>query len=96
MRLRLRATTLNNLGCMERRRGNLEKALEHTLGAANLEGNGSAATSLNVSAILTQLGRHSDIEGMAPKRAGSGVVTPLLVIAFHNLGMAQEPAWGER
>eukprot|EP00662_Eupelagonemidae_sp_cell21_P003562 gene3562-54534_t len=95
MRLRLRATTLNNLGCMERRRGNLEKALEHTLGAANLEGNGSAATSLNVSAILTQLGRHSDIEGMAPKRAGSGVQQQGAPPGPSETGTC-EPAWGER
>ena len=98
LRLRLRATTLNNLGCMERRRGNNEAALKHLTLSSQIERNSSATTSLNISAILTQLSRHQEAIGTARRAVGlltqvskrTAEESSLLAIAYHNLAMAQE------
>eukprot|EP00659_Diplonema_papillatum_P010383 gene10383-15988_t len=104
LRERLRATTLNNLGCMERRRGGFERALHYLVECSQLEENKSAATNLNISALLTQMGRHAEAIGAARRSIGLLTVqldedesdekrqetVSLLVIAYHNLAMAQE------
>eukprot|EP00161_Ancyromonas_sigmoides_P024155 TRINITY_DN773_c1_g1_i2.p2 TRINITY_DN773_c1_g1~~TRINITY_DN773_c1_g1_i2.p2 ORF type:complete len:278 (+),score=47.63 TRINITY_DN773_c1_g1_i2:310-1143(+) len=63
-RLRIRAITLNNLGCLHRRRGQLPRALRALERAVALEARiegvvNPAGTHLNVCAVLSQLGRHT-------------------------------------
>ena len=94
----LRATTLNNMGCMERTRGNNEAALLHLRQCSVLESHNSPATNLNISAILTQMGRHAEAIGSARRSIGLLLAKQdkckedysVLVIAYHNLAMAQE------
>ena len=73
-RLRLRAITLNNMGCYYKRRGKmhaalhcLERALKIEASAPSVEN--PAGTHLNVCAVLSQLGRHSE----ALRHAGCAV-----------------------
>ena len=94
-RLRLRGTSFNNLGCLERRRGRLEMALNYLQLAVEHGGNQSASTFLNMSAILSQLGRPAEAAGAARRAVGlleaSGSEQPgVLPIAYHNLAMALE------
>eukprot|EP00659_Diplonema_papillatum_P016083 gene16083-24637_t len=57
---RLQALTYNNLGCLERKRNNLSRAITHLTQAMRLEeaafGCISPATGLNLSALLTKQG----------------------------------------
>jgi tetratricopeptide (TPR) repeat protein len=66
-RIKLRAVTLNNLGCLYRRRGKLHSALkflekalklEHDLERAVGELDDPASTHLNLCATLSEMGRH--------------------------------------
>ncbi len=63
-RLRLRAATYNNFGCMEKRKGKLPAALECLQRAAQLEvlvdpDTGAApTTNLNLCAVLNKMGQH--------------------------------------
>ena len=63
-RLRLRATTLNNLGCLCRRKGKAHAALKHLETALEIESeidgplDDPASTHLNLCAILSQLRQH--------------------------------------
>lgn len=63
-RLRLRAATYNNFGCMEKRKGKLPAALECLQRAAQLEvlvdpDTGAApTTNLNLCAVLNKMGHH--------------------------------------
>ena len=98
LRTSLRSTTLNNIGCMERRRGRNDAALQRLRECSALENHSSPATNLNISAILTQLGRHAEAVGTARRAIGllnnkqekTQEDCSLLVIAYHNLAMAQE------
>lgn len=63
-RLRLRAATYNNLGCLEKRRGRLHASLDHLQKAAQLEVSvdpdvgASPSTYLNLCTVLNKLGNH--------------------------------------
>jgi tetratricopeptide (TPR) repeat protein len=64
---RLRAVTLNNMGCFSRHRGRhhaalkyLHKALELELRDGGLDGGDPGATHLNLCATLSSLGRHQE------------------------------------
>jgi tetratricopeptide (TPR) repeat protein len=63
-RLRLRAATYNNLGCLEKRRGRLHPSLDHLQKAAQLEVSvdpdvgASPSTYLNLCTVLNKLGNH--------------------------------------
>ena len=64
IRLKLRAVTLNNLGCFYKRKGKFHAALHHVQKALKIElacdsVDNPAGTHLNLCAILSQLGRHS-------------------------------------
>lgn len=65
-RLRLRAATLNNLGCMEKRRGRLEESLRYLRQAVDMEvaldrtTGGSPSTYLNMCTVLNELQRHDE------------------------------------
>lgn len=113
-RMRLRATTFNNLACHYRREGKLRTALSYLEKAERLESGGDsvgipdrgAATHLNMCAVLSQLGRHSDalqhaqealriVEGLMAGGAGadeqpSSNAATMYAIACHNLGVEQE------
>jgi len=63
LRLRLRAITLNNLGCLYKRRGKLASALQYLEKALKIEMttpgcDNPAGTHLNVCAVLSLQGRH--------------------------------------
>ena len=65
--LRLRAVTLNNMGCFSRYRGRhhaalkyLHKALELELRGEGADGGDSGSTHLNLCATLSSLGRHQE------------------------------------
>eukprot|EP00759_Apiculatamorpha_spiralis_P019568 PhF_6_TR25487/c0_g1_i1/m.35436 len=92
---RLTATTHNNLGCMERSRGNLETALHHLQHSNEIEENQSGATALNMSAILTQLERHDEAvvcarRAIAQLQENSAGNENLVIVAHHNLAIALE------
>ncbi|RNF02463.1 hypothetical protein TraAM80_06370 [Trypanosoma rangeli] len=65
-RLRLRAATLNNLGCMEKRRLRLEESLGYLRQAVELEvsldptSRGSPSTYLNLCTVLNEMNQHHD------------------------------------
>ncbi|KAF8282643.1 putative Tetratricopeptide repeat [Trypanosoma cruzi] len=65
-RLRLRAATLNNLGCMEKRRQRLEESLGYLRQAVELEvsldttSRGSPSTYLNLCTVLNELSQHHE------------------------------------
>lgn len=65
-RRRLRAATLNNLGCMEKRRKRLEESLMYLRQAVELEvsvdttSRGSPSTYLNLCTVLNELQRHHE------------------------------------
>uniref|UniRef100_A0A7S1H3R9 Protein kinase domain-containing protein n=6 Tax=Hemiselmis andersenii TaxID=464988 RepID=A0A7S1H3R9_HEMAN len=63
-RLKMRAITLNNLGCFMRRRGKLHSALQYLDKALRIEltvktVDNPAGTHLNMCAVLSQLNRHA-------------------------------------
>lgn len=93
-RWRLRGTTLNNYGCLERRRGRLPASLRFLELSLQFGGQQSPATFLNISAIQSQLGMHDEAVGSARRAIGlleqSNDATGLLAIAYHNLAMALE------
>ncbi|KAH9597560.1 IQ motif [Trypanosoma melophagium] len=65
-RLRLRAATLNNLGCMEKRRGQLQKSLQYLRQAVGIEvsldntARGSPSTYLNLCTVLNEQQQHDE------------------------------------
>lgn len=65
-RLRLRAATYNNFGCMEKRRNLLPEALDYFKKAAQIEvrmdanSMGSPSTYLNMCTVLNEMKRHSE------------------------------------
>eukprot|EP01062_Namystynia_karyoxenos_P084569 TRINITY_DN9989_c0_g1_i2.p1 TRINITY_DN9989_c0_g1~~TRINITY_DN9989_c0_g1_i2.p1 ORF type:complete len:1687 (+),score=468.21 TRINITY_DN9989_c0_g1_i2:144-5063(+) len=114
-RLRLRAVTYNNLGCLEKKRGDFELALKYLRSALDIErtledtyGQPAAApaTAMNLCAVLTKLGRQHEALVEAeravrcvvaqrqrqPERTAPGPTADnhLLVVAYHNLAVAQE------
>ena len=99
MRLELKSTTYNNLGCMERRRGRLAVGLQYLRQALELPATPSAALHLNVSGVLAQLGRTSEALYAANKAItvadeSHGVETVpfpgLRAVARHNLSTILE------
>ena len=95
VRLRLRGTTFNNYGCLERRRGKPEAALNYLRLSIEHEGNQSAPTFVNMSAILNQLGRKEEAVGCARRAIGlvdmgMAAFPGIGAIAYHNLAMALE------
>mmetsp|Transcript_24608 Transcript_24608/g.44642 ORF Transcript_24608/g.44642 Transcript_24608/m.44642 type:complete len:1472 (-) Transcript_24608:1462-5877(-) len=106
MRLKLRAACLNNLGCLEKKRGGHPTALEYLRHAVALEiqlgGVASPATSMNLCAVLNKLGRHSEaldeansaITNLLREKHREGGENPvtnhMLCVAYHNLAMSQE------
>eukprot|EP00760_Papus_ankaliazontas_P015038 PhM_4_TR16252/c0_g2_i1/m.87141 len=98
---RLEATTQNNLGCMERSRGNLEQALFHLQRSSETEENQSVASAMNMSAILTQLQRHDEAVVCARRAIVLLEASPaqqlnenLFIVAHHNLAIALETVGG--
>jgi hypothetical protein len=92
----LRGTTLNNLACMERRRGRLPAALEFIEAAIATASSQSPATYLNLSAILAQMGNSNQAVSAAKQaivllESGSPERQSLIAIAYHNLATALEP-----
>ena len=63
-RLRLRAATLNNMACLEKRRGDISKALEYLQKAVELETlvdpdvGASPSSNLNLCTLLNKQGKH--------------------------------------
>lgn len=98
-RVELKATTFNNLGCMERRRGRLAVALQYLRQALELPSTPSAALHLNVSGVLAQLGKDSEAMYAArkaiavadqPPTADQQVFPGLRAVARHNLATMLE------
>lgn len=93
-RLRLRAITLNNLGCYYKRRGKLHAALHCLERALKIEASAPsvenpAGTHLNVCAVLSQLGRHAE----ALRHAGGAVrILEEQVAAAESASAEVEPA----
>ena len=95
LRQRLRGTTLNNFGCLERRRGRLEMALNFMRLSLGCAGQQSPATYLNISAIQLQLGQNQEAVGSARRSIGLLESIPsdypgMIAVAYHNLAMALE------
>jgi hypothetical protein len=95
-RPRLRGTTFNNFGCLERRRGRLELAVNYMRQSLDHDGEQSPVTFLNMGAILTQLGHSADAVQCSRRAvellsASDNENMGLLAIAHHNLAMALEP-----
>ncbi|KAG8345164.1 IQ calmodulin binding motif [Trypanosoma vivax] len=65
-RVRLRAATLNNLGCMEKRRGRMEESLRYLRQAVDIEvmlnrtAGAAPSTYLNLCTVLNALQRHDE------------------------------------
>lgn len=94
-RHRLKSTTLNNFGCMERRRGRLAVALQYMRQALDFGGTQSVAVLLNIAAVLTQMGQADEAVGAARRAVGlldhdREDNRALAAIARHNLAMALE------
>ncbi|KAG5471147.1 hypothetical protein CUR178_02458 [Leishmania enriettii] len=94
-RRHLRGVTLNNLGCMERRRGHFSEALEYMKSSMEMTGVESPVAYMNTSAILIQLRLSDEAVRMAERSIELLYQTPedpsLLAVAHHNLAMALEP-----
>eukprot|EP00670_Eutreptiella_braarudii_P013359 CAMPEP_0174321080 /NCGR_PEP_ID=MMETSP0810-20121108/10020_1 /TAXON_ID=73025 ORGANISM="Eutreptiella gymnastica-like, Strain CCMP1594" /NCGR_SAMPLE_ID=MMETSP0810 /ASSEMBLY_ACC=CAM_ASM_000659 /LENGTH=317 /DNA_ID=CAMNT_0015432291 /DNA_START=59 /DNA_END=1009 /DNA_ORIENTATION=+ len=106
MRLKLRAACLNNLGCLEKKRGDFNRALDYLQGGVALEaqisGVATPATSMNLCAVLNKLGRHAEaldeansaITNLLAEKHQEGGTNPatnhMLCVAYHNLAMSQE------
>ncbi|KAH9578707.1 IQ motif [Trypanosoma melophagium] len=91
----LRGVTLNNYGCMERRRGHFPDALAYMQRSMECTGEQSPVAFLNMSAVQTQLRLCEDAAESAMRalqNLGSSPEDPsLLAVAHHNLAMALEP-----
>lgn len=92
---KLRGTTFNNMGCMERRRGRLELAIKYLELSLEHDGSQSPVTYLNLSALFTQVTRID--EAVAAARRAIGLLSShpsenpgLIAVAYHNLAMALE------
>ncbi|ORC89521.1 uncharacterized protein TM35_000122960 [Trypanosoma theileri] len=76
-RLRLRAATLNNLGCMEKRRGQLQKSLQYLRQAVAIEvsldntARGSPSTYLNLCTVLNEQQQHDEAVAAAENAVSS-------------------------
>ncbi|KAG5495635.1 hypothetical protein GH5_03300 [Leishmania sp. Ghana 2012 LV757] len=94
-RRHLRGVTLNNLGCMERRRGHFSEALQYMKSSMEMTGVESPVAYMNTSAILIQLRLSDEAVRMAERSIELLYQTPedpsLLAVAHHNLAMALEP-----
>ncbi|KAG5470729.1 hypothetical protein LSCM1_01977 [Leishmania martiniquensis] len=94
-RRHLRGVTLNNLGCMERRRGHFSEALQYMKSSMEMTGVESPVAYMNTSAILIQLRLSEEAVRMAERSIELLYQTPedpsLLAVAHHNLAMALEP-----
>nr|CAJ2478868.1 unnamed protein product [Leishmania braziliensis] len=94
-RRHLRGVTLNNIGCMERRRGHFSEALQYMKSSMEMTGVESPVAYMNTSAILIQLRLSEEAVRMAERSIELLYQTPedpsLLAVAHHNLAMALEP-----
>ncbi|KPI84668.1 hypothetical protein ABL78_6284 [Leptomonas seymouri] len=99
-RRHLRGVTLNNLGCMERRRGHFSEALNYMKASMEMTGIESPAAYMNLSAILIQLRLNDEAVRMAERSIALLSQIPedstLLAVAHHNLAMALEPVDPQR
>ncbi|KPA84949.1 hypothetical protein ABB37_01391 [Leptomonas pyrrhocoris] len=99
-RRHLRGVTLNNLGCMERRRGHFSPALNYMKASMEMTGVESPVAYMNLSAILIQLRLNDEAVRMAERSITLLSQTPedpsLLAVAHHNLAMALEPVDAQR
>ena len=72
-RLRLRAATLNNLGCLEKRRENIREALDYLQSAVEIETlvdsdvGASPSTCLNLCTLFNRVGRHDEAVAAAER-----------------------------
>ena len=95
---RLKSTTLNNFGCLERRRGNFESALKYMKKAVSVFGDITPISLLNMSAVCLQLRRTDEAVSYSQKaldalRLGgsSSIAFPgLVAVAHHNIAIAME------
>ncbi|ESL08951.1 hypothetical protein TRSC58_03336, partial [Trypanosoma rangeli SC58] len=91
----LRGVTLNNYGCMERRRGHFSDALSFMRRSMECTGEQSPVAFLNISAVQTQLRLCEDaVKSAMQAMQNLGSVpedSSLLALAHHNLAMALEP-----
>jgi tetratricopeptide (TPR) repeat protein len=95
---KLQSTTLNNLGCLERRRGNLDLALNYLKKSTKIFGSMSPINLLNMSAICTALQQPEEALKYSKKAVELlqfGLSTPmqfagLLAVAHHNIAIATE------
>ncbi|KAL7699694.1 Tetratricopeptide repeat/IQ calmodulin-binding motif containing protein [Lotmaria passim] len=99
-RRHLRGVTLNNLGCMERRRGHFSEALNYMKASMEMTGVESPVAYMNMSAILIQLRLNDEAVRMAERSIALLSQMPedpsLLAVAHHNLAMALEPVDSQR
>ncbi|CCW60329.1 unnamed protein product [Phytomonas sp. EM1] len=90
----LRSVTLNNLGCMERRRGHYPEALKYLQESMEVVGSESPIPYISISAILLQLRQCEDAANMAQRAIDLMPDVPkdpsLIAVAHHNLAMALE------
>ena len=107
-RMKLRSATFNNIGCMEKRRGNFEESLAQLETAMHMEesmGGVAPATAMNLCSVLIKVGRNSEALTAAENavrsivrlrlsmpriQSGPTDQNHMLVVAQHNLGVAQE------
>ena len=98
LRRKLRALTLNNLGCLEKRRDHLADAAKILRLAASVDGVPTGAALINLSAVLTQQGSHEEAVKCA-REAVAALESPdcqedaselpmLRALALHNLAIA--------
>jgi tetratricopeptide (TPR) repeat protein len=72
-RLRLRAASFNNLGCLEKRRGMLDASLQHLQKAVEIEclvdpdTGASPSTQMNVCTVMNKRGRHTQAAAAADR-----------------------------
>uniref|UniRef100_A0A7S1LPI7 Uncharacterized protein n=1 Tax=Neobodo designis TaxID=312471 RepID=A0A7S1LPI7_NEODS len=104
-RLRLRAATFNNLGCLEKRRGQLEAGLTHLHKAAEIEAlvdpdvGASPSTQLNLCTLLNKMGRHDQAAAAAERairnigfleQSGTAPNPSMVLMAHYNCGVSLE------
>ncbi|EAN86217.1 Flagellar Member 7 [Trypanosoma cruzi] len=91
----LRGVTLNNYGCMERRRGHFSEALSFMQRSMKCTGEQSPVAFLNISAVQTQLRLCEEAVESAMRAMQNLGSAPeestLLAAAHHNLAVALEP-----
>ncbi|CCW68402.1 unnamed protein product [Phytomonas sp. Hart1] len=90
----LRSVTLNNLGCMELRRGHYPEALKYLQESMEVVGAESPIPYISISAILLQLRQCEDAASMAQRAIDLMPESPkdpsLIAVAHHNLAMSLE------